>query len=94
MLSLHDLVLHFTVTFVVLRRMDTIMITVDEYLHGTPPSRVVFGSAIVSYIGLKFVSAGMDIYCQLRHRGVLRVFFEALSLYPFSKSSLRVKKRS
>jgi len=61
------------------------MITVDEYLHGTPPSRVVFGSAIVSYIGLKFVSAGMDIYCQLRHRGVLRVFFEAAKSLPILK---------
>ena len=57
----------------------------DDYLHETRPSHIVLGSAMASYFGLKFVSVGMDFYCQLRHRGVLRVFFEAAKSLPILK---------
>jgi len=79
-------------TFVILRRIDTISLTMDDYLHETRPSHIVLGSAMASYFGLKFVSVGMDFYCQLRHRGVLRVFFEAAKSLPILKECVAREK--
>jgi len=80
------------VTFVILRRIDTISLTMDDYLHETRPSHIVLGSAMASYFGLKFVFVGMDFYCQLRHRGVLRVFFEAAKSLPILKECVAREK--
>lgn len=71
-----------TVMFVVSNKMDAMMIIVDDFLHGTPPSRIVGGTVLVSYLGLKIISVGTDFYCQLRNRGVLRVVFEAAKSLP------------
>jgi len=79
-------------TFVILRRIDTISLTMDDYLHETRPSHIVLGSAMASYFGLKFVFVGMDFYCQLRHRGVLRVFFEAAKSLPILKECVAREK--
>ena len=64
----------------------------DDYLHETRPSHIVLGSAMASYFGLKFVFVGMDFYCQLRHRGVLRVFFEAAKSLPILKECVAREK--
>ena len=71
-----------TVMFVFLNKMDAMMIIVDDFLHGTPPSRIVGGTVLISYLGLKIISVGTDFYCQLRNRGVLRVAFEAAKSLP------------
>ena len=82
----------FTVAFVVLRRVDAMMIMVDDCLQGTPPSRVVVGSALFSYLGMKFISVGTDFHHQLRNRGLLRIVFEAAKSLPILKDLVSCEK--
>ena len=68
------------------------MIMVDDCLQGTPPSRVVVGSALFSYLGMKFISVGTDFHHQLRNRGLLRIVFEAAKSLPILKDLVACEK--